>query len=96
VFSHKQCDQIGRIFIQWGIVCFGQSLESYRSIPAPRTFGLLYFMDKFKHKFRQKMGWAIFWAIFFSQIHLVTLATNGKVVLRIYLHMLKQVKTIQP
>jgi hypothetical protein len=71
VFSHKQCDQIGRIFIQWGIVCFGQSLESYRSIPAPRTFGLLYFMDKFKHKFRQKMGWAIFWAIFFSQIHLV-------------------------
>jgi hypothetical protein len=27
-----QCDQLGRIFAQWGIVYFGQCFENYRSI----------------------------------------------------------------
>jgi hypothetical protein len=73
----KQGDQIGRIFAQWAIVCFGHFFGKLQKLPPilwfffPRLRLCIYF-DK------NVLGHMHFWAIF-SPTHLITLGVNNDI-----------------
>jgi hypothetical protein len=61
VLSLEQGDQIGRIFVYWVIVYFGQFVENYRSSPNIWT---TFIHGKSCAIISTKLGWATFWATF--------------------------------
>jgi hypothetical protein len=61
----KQSDQIGRIFVFWAIVYFGQFFSNYRSQNFLATFSKV--CKRYALIF-QKMGWAKFWGDFMHKL----------------------------